>query len=178
MSSAAPPDPSSGKMASHLRNCAQLDRQIREEAKQRSIFDPELRRLRSSLRSECEAALLADFRLSQVQHCYRSSRGLISMHQRCTDQPARLRRRCLPTSRLWPLAAQVHRGLCLASTSPVPSVDTCRSTMWSSCCGKQFSTAPLRSSGQAAAREVALVGALSAATAAALVRVCRQLHGD
>ncbi|KAL4421752.1 hypothetical protein ABPG77_009735 [Micractinium sp. CCAP 211/92] len=52
-------------MASHLRNCAQLDRQIREEAKQRSIFDPELRRLRSSLRSECEAALLANFRLSQ-----------------------------------------------------------------------------------------------------------------
>ncbi|KAL4431450.1 hypothetical protein ABPG75_006706 [Micractinium tetrahymenae] len=52
-------------MASHLRTCSQLDRQIREEAKQRSIFDPQLRRLRSSLRSECEAALLADFRLSQ-----------------------------------------------------------------------------------------------------------------
>lgn len=60
-------------MASHLRNCAQLDRQIREEASKRSIFDPELRRLRSSLRSECEAALLADFRLSQVSICYGSS---------------------------------------------------------------------------------------------------------
>lgn len=53
-------------MASHVQQCAELDSQTKHEAQSRSVFDPELRRLRAALRSECEAALLADYRLSQV----------------------------------------------------------------------------------------------------------------
>ena len=37
-------------MASHLAHCARLDRQLRAEAAQRSLFDPTLRGLRSQLR--------------------------------------------------------------------------------------------------------------------------------
>lgn len=54
-------------MAAHLRECATLDRAIRRESQTRTIFDPEVRRLRAQLRSACEAALLADFRLAQVR---------------------------------------------------------------------------------------------------------------
>lgn len=53
-------------MAAHLRACGQLDRSIRQESQSRTIFDPEMRRLRGALRAECEAALLADYRLAVV----------------------------------------------------------------------------------------------------------------
>lgn len=53
--------------AVHLRQCAVLDRKLRAESQARSIFDPEIRRLRTELRGECEAALLADYRLSLVR---------------------------------------------------------------------------------------------------------------
>ncbi|KAI7836776.1 hypothetical protein COHA_009356 [Chlorella ohadii] len=52
-------------MAAHLRECAKLDRELRAAAQTRTIFDPEVRRLRAALRDQCEAALLADLRLSQ-----------------------------------------------------------------------------------------------------------------
>ncbi|KAL4853490.1 hypothetical protein ACK3TF_005514 [Chlorella vulgaris] len=51
-------------MAAHLKTCAQLDRSIRQESQTRTIFDPEVRRLRAALRAEGEAALLADYRTS------------------------------------------------------------------------------------------------------------------
>lgn len=54
-------------MAAHLRECAKLDRELRAAAQTRTIFDPEVRRLRAALRDQCEAALLSDLRLSQVR---------------------------------------------------------------------------------------------------------------
>jgi hypothetical protein len=55
-------------MAAHLRACAKLDRSIRQESETRTIFDPLMRQQRAELRAECEAALLADYRLSQVDY--------------------------------------------------------------------------------------------------------------
>jgi hypothetical protein len=53
-------------MAAHLRECASLNRELRTQSQQRTLYDPEMRRLRSALRSQCVAALLADYRLAQV----------------------------------------------------------------------------------------------------------------
>lgn len=48
-----------------LRQCAQLDRAIRRESQTRTIFDPEIRRLRAALRDKCEEALLHAYTLAQ-----------------------------------------------------------------------------------------------------------------
>ena len=53
-------------MAAHLRECASLNRELRTQSQQRTLYDPEMRRLRAALRSQCVAALLADYRLAQV----------------------------------------------------------------------------------------------------------------
>lgn len=53
-------------MAAYLRRCAELERQVKAEAQRLSLFDPALRQLRAALQAECEAALLADYPLSQV----------------------------------------------------------------------------------------------------------------
>lgn len=66
-------------MAAHLRECAKLDRELRAAAQSRTIFDPEVRRLRAALRDQSEAALLDDLRLSQVRRRGRSVHAVCSM---------------------------------------------------------------------------------------------------
>lgn len=151
-------------MAAHLRACAKLDRSIRQESQARTIFDPLMRQQRAELRAECESALLADYRLSQV-----GTQALLAHLNRCVGCPCGARGACQrATPRAHaaaprrPAAAPVecrcrlHVAMCCrrcvcfphALRSACPHVPpTCRSTMWSGCCGSVSSTGPSRSSG-------------------------------
>lgn len=111
-------------MAAHLKTCAQLDRAIRQEGQSRSLFDPEMRRLRGALRAECQAALLADYKLCQVglQRGEFMCRGLTAVlgaagwaTECCCWQAARcarlvMRLNTLPNQTSWPsfLSTQKH----------------------------------------------------------------------
>lgn len=134
-------------MAAHLKTCAQLDRSIRQESQTRTIFDPEVRRLRAALRAEGEAALLADYRTSLV------CAVIPVLPAQFWCPPVRLRSRCPACPMPHCVKLQLAGAAACRSHSP-PLTAACfvgaacrRSTTWSSCCGRPCSTDPSRSSG-------------------------------
>ncbi len=57
-------------MADQLVRCARLDKQLRELSASCTIFHPDARGLRASLRDGCESAILKDLALSKVSSDY------------------------------------------------------------------------------------------------------------
>lgn len=104
-------------MAAHLKTCAQLDRSIRQESQTRTIFDPEVRRLRAALRAEGEAALLADYRTSLVCAVF----PVLPAQFWCP--PVRLRSRC-PACPM-PHCVKLQLAGAAACRSHSPPLDCC-----------------------------------------------------